>query len=227
MDVRVVSIGALATHSLWGEKSPARHGHATTTLIQAGDRVILIDPGLPDAVVTARLKERSGLDASRVTHVFLTSFMPETRRGIAAFPEATWWISEAEREAIGPALVDQLRRAGSDDPELRAAIERDIAILRQCEPAPERLARQVDLFPLPGVTPGLCGVLASGAQRTTLVCGDAIPTIEHLERGQVLSSAANIEQARESFTEAIEIADALILGRDNITPSPTLGRRPF
>jgi glyoxylase-like metal-dependent hydrolase (beta-lactamase superfamily II) len=78
----------------------------------------------------------------------------------------------------------------------------------------------VDLFPLPGVTPGTCGVLLALPGVTVLACGDAIPTFEHLSQGKVLPTAANIEQAEESFREAVEIADVLILGRDNIARNP-------
>ncbi len=45
-------------------------------------------------------------------------------------------------------------------------------------------------------------------------------TSEHLEQGQVLASSWNREQALESFKEAIEIADVLVLGRDNAIPNP-------
>ena len=48
-------------------------------------------------------------------------------------------------------------------------------------------------------------------QQTVLVCGDAVATSEHLEQGQVLASSWNREQALESFKEAIEIADVLVL----------------
>ena len=60
MDVRVISIGALAAHPLWDEREPARTGHATTSLIRTGKRVIVVDPGLPGAVLAARLSERAG-----------------------------------------------------------------------------------------------------------------------------------------------------------------------
>ena len=46
------------------------------------------------------------------------------------------------------------------------------------------------------------------------------PTVEHLERGQVLPSCASIEQAQESFGEAVEIADVIVPGRDNIILNP-------
>ncbi|MEO1511313.1 MAG: hypothetical protein AAFU70_04495, partial [Planctomycetota bacterium] len=61
--------------------------------------------------------------------------------------------------------------------------------------------------------------LLSGRE-TTLVCGDAIPTIEHLEQGKVLPSADDAERAQESFREAVEIADVLVLGRDNLVVNP-------
>jgi hypothetical protein len=37
----------------------------------------------------------------------------------------------------------------------------------------------------------------------------------------VLSGAADTDQARESFAEAVEIADVLVLGRDNAVSNPT------
>src|SRR5829696_5319026 len=92
MDIRIISIGALSAHPLRGERAPVRNGHATTTLISAAKRRILVDPGLPAQVLAARLEERAGVKPSDITHVFLTSFNPETRRGLAggAFEDAQW-----------------------------------------------------------------------------------------------------------------------------------------
>ncbi len=226
MDFRIISIGALAAHPLWEEKSPVRSGHATTVLIRSGKKYILVDPGLPGQIIVARLRERAGIGAEAITHVFLTSFKPETSRGVLAFEKATWWVSQPEREAIGVPLVGELQAAvAADDEDLKSALELDVAVLRRCEPAPDRLAEGVDQFPLHGVTPGLTGLLLPGRVSTTLICGDAVPTIEHLERGMVLQSSANIVQAREALAEAVEIADYLVLGRDNMVPNPV--RRPF
>lgn len=239
MDYRIISIGALAANPLWGERAqtPVRTGHATTTLVRSGKRTILIDPGLPEQVVAARLGERAGLKPADVTHVFLTSFKPETTRGIMAFEHATWWVSEPEREGVGVPLVRRLQEAAQHgDEEMAEALQRDVAILKRSEPAPDRLAEGVDLFPLPGITPGTCGVLIAGTGRgagakgpkggpTTLICGDAVATIDHLERGMVLHGALDVELAQESFKEAVEIADILIPGRDNWTLNPV--RRGF
>jgi glyoxylase-like metal-dependent hydrolase (beta-lactamase superfamily II) len=226
MDLRVISIGTLSSNPLWSEKGSVRTGHATCTLVRSGKRIILIDPGLPVQAIAARLNERAGLLPKDVTHVFLTTFKPETMRGVMAFDKATWWISQDEREGVGIPLVGNLQKAAADDDdELKRLLEQDVAVLRRCEPAPDRLAEGVDLFPLPGVTPGCCGVLCTTPRSATLICGDAIPTVEHLERGQVLQSAVDVMRARESFGEAVEIADYLVPGRDNIVPNPV--KRPF
>ncbi len=244
MDYRIISIGALAAHPLWGEKNAVRTGHSTCTLIRSGKRTILVDPGLPEQVIAARLRERTGLGPEAVTHVFLTRFMRDTCRGILAFQHATWWISQPEREGVGVPLVADLTKAASmGEEEVKAALELDVAVLKRCEPAPDRVADRVSLFPLHGVSPGLTGLLlegfssvprsekgkaGTGGGATVLVCGDAVPTVEHLEQGAVLQgqgAAADYQRARESFAEAIEIADVLVLGRDNAVMNPL--QRPF
>lgn len=232
MDLRVISIGALPAHPLWGEKTQVRTGHATTTLIRSAKRNILVDPGLPEQALVARLSERANLKPTDITDVFLTCFRPDVRRAVTAFDSADWWISEDERDQVGAALVGRVKelaavsdRPGEDDAKLREALENDVAILKRCRPAPDKFADHVDLFPLPGVTPGMCGLLIAEPRHTTVICGDAIPTIEHLFEGKVLPGSVDLERARQSFTDAIEIADLLVLGRDNLVVNPT--RRAF
>lgn len=226
MDVRVISIGCLDAHPLWGEKEAVRTGHATTTLIRSRQHTILVDPGLPAPILQARLAERANISPAEITHVFLTCFRPDVRRALPLFENAKWWTSHDERESVGVALIEQLRRVNElDEPELARALELDVALLHRCEAAPDQLAEGVSLFPMPGVTPGLCGLIIAESRHTMLICGDAIPTVEHLERGQVARWAANAAQAQESFKEAIEIADLLILGRDNFVVNPV--KRPF
>lgn len=221
LDYRVISIGALASHPIWNEKGDRRPGHATTTLVRSGDAVILVDPSLPPNVLTSRLDERAGIKPGDITHVFLTCFHPLHRRGLSAFPDATWLVAEREREAIGVQLVEQFRQAAEDDDEeLKKALGAEIETLHRCTPAPDRLADGVDLFPLPGVTPGLAGLLLADAAATILICGDAIPSVEHLLEGRVLAPCHDVELARASFAEAIEIADLLVLGRDNLVLNP-------
>lgn len=223
MNYRIISIGTLSVHELWDRQGAARTAHATTTLIQSGDRTILVDPGLPPQVIVARLAERCGLEPDDVTDVFLTCFRPAHRWGIAGFPKARWLIAEAERESVGVALIDRLKR--EEDDEMRTLIEQDVAVLKKCVAAPDKLAPRVDLFPLPGFTPGCCGLLLSQTNSTTLIAGDAIATAEHLEQGRILRGAYDVNQAQESFMEAIEIADVIVPGHDNLLLNPT--RRRF
>jgi glyoxylase-like metal-dependent hydrolase (beta-lactamase superfamily II) len=141
-----------------------------------------------------------------------------------------WWIGQNEREQLGSALVARAHEASEEgDESLKGTLEREIAVLKKCEPAPDHIAdekgERIDLFPLPGITPGLTGLIIAGSRHTTLVCGDAVPTVEHLEQGKVLTPAADVDRARESFAEAVEIADLLVLGRDNLVVNPT--KRPF
>lgn len=235
MDIRVISIGALGANHLWNEREPKRTGHATTTLVRSGEAVIVVDPGLPAPALKARLGERVNLDPRDVTHVFLTSFAPECRRAIELFDRAEWLLSEAERETVGVPLAQSLHRLAQTREDLEAAgeafdedqaamleiLRRDVAVLSRCRPAPDSLAAGVDLFPLPGVTAGMCGLLLGEASRTTLVCGDAIPTQDHLEQGKVLPTCWDRAKAQESFQEAVEIADLLVLGRDNAVMNMT------
>jgi hypothetical protein len=69
MDVRVISIGTLSVHPLWGERTPVRTGHATTTLVRTGGKVILVDPSLPAQVLEARLAERANVKPEQITDV--------------------------------------------------------------------------------------------------------------------------------------------------------------
>ena len=225
-EFKVISIGSLAAHPLWNESQDVRTGHATTTLIESSDAKILIDPSLPPQILVARLSERANLQPSDITHVFLTSFEPVRRRALRAFDDAAWLIAEREREAIGVSLVQKLHEAAdTGDEELINLLKTEVGILERCKAAPDSLAEGVDLFPLPGVTPGTCGLLLPTMKATVLLCGDAVATVEHMHEGKVLQKSADIKLAQESFTEAIEIADLLILGRDNVVINPL--RRPF
>lgn len=225
MEFRIISIGALSVHELWERQGPARTPHATTTLIEAGGRRIVVDPGLPPQVVAARLSERAGLAPEDVSDVFLTTFRPAHRAGLAAFAQARWLIGEAEREAVGVSLVRAFE--AEEDEERRETLRGEIALLKNFQAAADRIAEGVDLFPLPGFSVGTCGLLLLESTRTTLIAGDAVATNEHLEQGRVLRGAADVEQAKESLSEAIEIADAIVPGHDNVVLNPTrrsLGR---
>jgi glyoxylase-like metal-dependent hydrolase (beta-lactamase superfamily II) len=220
-DYRVISIGTLAAHPLWDERVPVRTGHATTTLVSAGDRHVLVDPGLPPTALVARLAERSRVKPDEITDVFLTRFDSDHARGVARFARARWLLTEAEREWTLRSLRAEIERAeAGGDEELLEELRARRGIAERFRAAEDRVAPGVDLFPLPGVSPGSCGLLLPLPTSTVLVCGDAVATIEHLRGAKVLPGALDVERAQESFREAIEIADVLILGRDNVAMNP-------
>lgn len=218
---RVISIGTLPSHPLWNEPPDVRTGHATTTLVSSGDHHILVDPSLPPRALEARLAERSPVRVGQIDQVFLTSADPSRRRTLSLFPEATWLLHEPEREAaVATAQARREEAVESGDEELLEYATAELGLLESTNVAPDSLTQGVDLFPLPGVTPGTCGLLLAQPAQTVLLCGDAVATVEHLERGQVLAGCSNIEQAQESFREAVEIADVIVPGRDNIVLNP-------
>ena len=218
---RIISIGTLPAHPLRGEEGVVRSAHATTSLLEVDGRRILVNPSLPPQVLEVRLDERASMCLADITDVFMTSFYPDHRRSLPALEHAEWWVSEAERDAMQDFLDGEQSGADShDDRERQGLIRSERELVERTRIAPDELAEGVDLFPLPGISPGSCGLLLPLPQQMVLICGDAVATSEHLEQGQVLASCWNREQALESFKDAIEIADMLVLGRDNAVPNP-------
>ncbi|MDB5328828.1 MAG: hypothetical protein JWM57_4397 [Phycisphaerales bacterium] len=216
--VDVISIGTLSRNLLWKESEPVRTPHATTTIIRTGNRNILVDPGLPGAILAARLYERTGLKADAIDTIFLTNSRPAHRGGVAAFPKAKILIHEMERERVLVELA--MRMDEADDDAERELIQAEAKAFSIYKTAPDQLAPQVDLFPLFGYTAGTCGILVSSPTHTTLLAGDAVASADHLLAGQVLPGCFNLEQAKEALQEVYEIADVLIPGHDNIMLNP-------
>lgn len=219
--LRVISIGAISSHLSWGEKGEVRPAHATTTLLEAGTAMILIDPSLPAQALVPRLAERSGKKPADITHIFLTNFHPMRRRGLAAFENATIYLPAAEIEGVKAQLRARMQQAEQHkDEEVQHLLREELSALNICEPAPDSLAQGVDLFPLPGVSPGSAGLLVPALGATLMVAGDAVATVEHLEEGKVISPCFDIQQALASLAEVIEIADLIVPGRDNLCANP-------
>ena len=219
--VDIISIGTLSRNLLWNETQPARTPHATTTLIRAGRRHILVDPGLPAQILAARLFERTGLKAEQIDTVFLTNFRPAHRAGLSLFAHAKMLISENEQAWTRSQLERLIEQAPDEDID-RRTLEAELRVLDTLRPADDKLAEAVDLFPLPGYTPGTCGLLISSPLTTTLLTGDAVPTLDHFLAGQLLPDAHDLETAGESLREVYEIADLIVPGHDNWFRNPRM-----
>jgi len=216
VEYTVISIGTLSHNRLWSETAPLRTAHATTTLVTDGDRRILVDPSLPGTILDARFHERTGLRLSDVTDVFCTTLRPVHRRGAAACAGARWWCSEAELEWYGDRLRDLAGSAGRLQSEELSAVQEDLKLLGKFRPAPDRLGKQTELFPLVGPSPGGAGLLLTPATQTLVIAGDAALTAQHVEAAQVWEGAEDTEAALESLRSIIEIADIVIPGHDNV-----------
>ena len=215
----VISIGTLSRNRLWGETQAVRTPHATTTLIRTARRNILVDPGLPPQALGARLFERTGLRPEQIDVVFLTNFRPSHRAGISLFAESKIFMHELEQQAMGNRLRSLIEEAPPDDLD-RATLVNELTLLESIQPAEDKIAEQVDLFPLAGYTPGTCGLLVAAPTSTTLIAGDAVPTLDHFLAGQIMPDAYDIEQAGESMREVYEIADLIVPGHDNLFANP-------
>ncbi len=227
MELIIVSIGTLSRNPLWQERVPVRTSHATTTLIRTtaaeDDKTpvtLLVDPSLPGDLLDARLFDRAGIHADAITHVFLTNWRPVHRRGLEKFAHAIWWMNPTEIEAATAALDAAAEHASREDQPLDGLIEKERELLARVQSAPDSLATDVDLFPLPGYTPGQSGLIISEATRTTLIAGDAVPTAAHFSAGQVFPDCWDLEKAKESLLELFEVADIIIPGHDNLFLAP-------
>jgi glyoxylase-like metal-dependent hydrolase (beta-lactamase superfamily II) len=226
MELIIVSIGALSKNPLWNERVPVRTSHATTTLLRTtlpdSDQpaLLLVDPSLPGDVLDARLFERAGIHADAVTHVFLTNWRPVHRRGIEKFTNAQWLMHAPEIEAVSDALDNAEANAARQGHQPDPLIARERALLAKVKPAPDSLGESVDLYPLPGYSPGQCGLIVTQPTLTTIITGDAVPTAAHFIAGQVFPDCFDLEKAKESLSELYEIADLIVPGHDNLFIAP-------
>src|SRR3954447_8196009 len=178
----VISIGTLSRNRLWNEAQQTRTPHATTTLIRAGKRHIIVDPGLPPAALGARLFERTGLKPDAIDTVFLTNARPSHRSGLSLFTDAKVLIHELEQQTARQQLMHLIEEAPEEDLD-RVHLRAELDMIESFRPADDKLADGVDLFPLFGYTPGTCGLLISATLTTTLIAGDAVPTLDHFLAG--------------------------------------------
>jgi glyoxylase-like metal-dependent hydrolase (beta-lactamase superfamily II) len=217
--IDIISIGTLSRNRLWNESTAVRTAHATTTLIRTGKRTILVDPGLPSVALGARLYERTGLKPDSIDTIFLTNARPAHRAGLGLFSRAKVLIHEIEQQAARSQLQGLIDDAPEEDLD-RATMEAELSLINSFTAAEDKLAQHIDLFPLFGYTPGTCGLLVSTPLTSTLIAGDAVPTLDHFLAGQVLPDSYDIKAAQESMAEVYEIADLVVPGHDNLFVNP-------
>jgi len=228
VEYKVISIGTLSKNFFWGEKEAVRTPHATTTLVVSGEKRILVDPALPPQVLNARLFERAGIHNKDITAVFLTTFRSAHRGALEAYDHAKWYIHEKEKEYAQAHLEDMYRRSKCSNHEhehdhkelddYRKRVAGDLQLLERCQPAPEKLANQVELFPSPGASAGCCGLLLTPPVGVIVVAGDAIINSDYLINGRVWEESLDLKLAQQSMADILEVADVIVPGHDNVIP---------
>ena len=217
--IDIISIGTLSRNRLWNESAIVHTPHATTTLIRCGKQTVLVDAGLPAPALAARLFERTGLKPQAIDTVFLTNARPAHRAGLSLFPHATVLIHEIEQQTARQQLQQLADEAPEEDID-RGHLLKEIELIDSFKPAEDKIAENVDLFPLFGYTSGTTGLLVSTVMTTTLIAGDAVPSLDHFLAGQVLPDSQDIQAAQAAMAEVYEIADLIVPGHDNIFLNP-------
>ena len=205
----VVSIGCLSRHELWNEKVPVRAAHATTTLVRDERITLIVDPSLPVQLLERLLNDRGGLRPDQVEAVFLTTFRPVHRRGLALFERATWLMAAEEIKAVR-AHLKHTREQAAGQPETLELVGEELALLERVRAAPDQISPQIHLFPTPGASAGSASLLM------VRLAGDAVLTREHYERGQVFDRSFDAAKAGESLMELAQVADIIVPGHDNV-----------
>ncbi|MFP4434060.1 MAG: MBL fold metallo-hydrolase [Planctomycetota bacterium] len=216
MNYRIISIGTCSHNRLWGESTAVRTAHATTTLVEDDDKLILVDPSLPAPILEAKFFERTGKRLADVTDVFLTTLRPTHRRALGELAGARWYVHEPELDAYRDHLRGLLESEDRLEQEDATSVRRDLELLGRCQPAPERFSSQVQLYPLPGPSVGSAGLVLTPATQTIIIAGDAVLTADHFQAGQVWEGCVDMDAAQESFQDLYEVADVIVPGHDNL-----------
>ena len=220
VEYSVISIGALSRNRLWGESSPVRTSHATTTAVFDAGKTILVDPSLPPQALGPVFNERTGKQLADVTDVFCTTLRPVHRRSILALPDATWWAHGDEIESHRRKLTDLLDSAQRVNPDDVVQIEADIKLLEAFKPAPESFSNQVTVYPMAGASFGSAGLLLTPPTMTVVIAGDAVLTAGHMETGQIWEGCDDRDKAMETLRDVLELADVIVPGHDNLCFAP-------
>ncbi|MFA5866016.1 MAG: hypothetical protein WC975_15185, partial [Phycisphaerae bacterium] len=88
----------------------------------------------------------------------------------------------------------------------------------RCEPAPDKLADQVEIFPSPGASIGGCGILLTPPVGAVIIAGDAVINSDYLEHGRVWEESSDLKLAQQSLHDILEVADVIVPGHDNVVP---------
>ena len=198
-EYHVLTIGWFTRNIFWGEsESQAYRDTLCTSAFIKGGVNIVTDPSLPPEQMEAALYNRSGLRPLAIDAVYITHAHGDHYVGIECFPDAGWYMSEIELEAM----------KNSADPVAKA-------LAAKIKPAAAGFLPGVDLLPLPGHTPGTTAITFDSEDGIVAVCGDAVMTRDFFRARRGYRNSVDFAQAAESISLLAKSADVVVPGHDN------------
>ncbi len=203
-DVRwqILTIGHLSRNKFWGESDDQayRTPLCTSTLLQADDRTIVIDPGCVPDIMERVLYERTGLRPRAVDMVFLTHAHGDHHAGITTFPTARWCMA-------APELESWTAQAAPDGSEQR--------LLSQLEPVSGELVPGITLLPTPGHAAAHTSLSFTSDGQRVVIAGDAVMTHDFFVARDVYFNTVDRIAAVQSIATIAALADIVVPGHDN------------
>lgn len=193
----IVNIGTLSMNKFWDETDRVRHAHATCTLLETGNRRLLVDPSPQPELLEERLFATTGLRLDAINMVFLTHHHGDHRFGIDLFAGKPWLMASEEREEWS-----------KHDRDASDMIDRFL-------PAEGNLPDGIELLPSPGHTLTHHSLVADTACGRLVVAGDAVMTREFFDAQEGFHNSANFEQASETIRRIKNMADVVVPGHGN------------
>lgn len=194
----IINMGTLSMNKFWGETERLRSPSATCTLLESGERRLLVDPSPRPDLLEPMLFANSGLRPEAIDQVFLTHFHGDHRFGLDLFPNKEWLMSAAGLEDWG-------RRSPND----AGLIERFL-------PAEGNLPAGVALFSSPGHTVGHCSLLVNTEWGSLIVAGDASMTEDFFMAEEGFHNSVDFGQATETIKGIKKVAHLVIPGHGNL-----------
>jgi glyoxylase-like metal-dependent hydrolase (beta-lactamase superfamily II) len=146
------------------------------------------------------LDRRAGIAPASVDIVFLTHFHGDHRVGLAAFPNAVWYMPSAEIEHGKTQLA-------LDSPDRR--------VLDLIRPAGQELIPGIRVIATPGHSVGHASLVFENEGLRVVVAGDAAMTRDFFRHSDYYFNTVDPEAAVASIGTVAQEADVVVPGHDN------------
>jgi glyoxylase-like metal-dependent hydrolase (beta-lactamase superfamily II) len=198
----VLTIGRLSRNRYWGEFDDRayREPLCTCTLVRTPEHSVVVDPALPPEEMARILDWRAGIGPGSVDIVFLTHFHGDHRVGLAAFPDAVWYMAPVEIEHWKHQLA-------ADSPNRE--------VLDRLRPVGPLLIPGIAVVATPGHSPGHASLLFESEGLRVAVAGDAAMTRDFFWHRDYYFNTVEPEAAVTSIETIAHAADVVVPGHDN------------